>query len=600
MTTNEISDSNIFEKKKISEEDVLRCPECYLIPFISINHSQRQSMLQFKCFNNHEINKPLKELYFESKKYQINSIKCLNCNEKDISKLFYCIKCFGFYCERENHSLKEEHDILIPVSKLDSCCFEKNHQINNVTAYCKTHNKNICHYCTQDKHRKDNIIIIEFLKENEIETIKSNIQKFEENFNELSNRVNSIFSSLKRIIEEIKNEFNLFKENNELEIKLLKDLINIYELKKNCCDLNFQIIQNVKNISFNGNINFEYNLNNVNEIINNLFSQFNSYLIEIKNSNISQKYSKNKKKKYMLENINSIESHNNWVTSVSVFPLGNIVSVSKDQSIIIYDINFKISQKIENAHYDGISYVDIKDDNNFITCSFDKSIKLWKKNKNQFINYKTLSNAHNDAISKVIYCSNGNFISCSWDNTIKIWKENNDNYENIITLEHQKKVCSILLLEDKNILISSGLDKTMLWELHLNELNYCSIYFIKTITDTCCQWNGGICRVGKDKIIYQDKSKSLKVISIIKGELIKEIQFKFGCFGIYSVNNKRIFLTGGKSKDIKVYSNDTYECIQTIQNAHDDNIFGFVELKYNLIASFSYDKKINIWCIKDI
>ena len=156
------------------------------------------------------------------------------------------------------------------------------------------------------------------------------------------------------------------------------------------------------------------------------------------------------------------------------------------------------------------------------------------------------------------------------------------------------------MLEDKNILISSGLDKTMLWELHLNELNYCSTYFIKTITDTCCQWNGGICRVGKDKIIYQDKSKSLKVISIIKGELIKEIQFKFGCFGIYSVNNKRIFLTGGKSKDIKVYSNDTYECIQTIQNAHDDNIFGFVELKDNLIASFSYDKKINIWCIKDI
>ena len=113
MSISEISESNIFENKKISETDILRCPECYLITFISIDHSSKQPILQFKCLNNHEINKPLKELYFESKKYQINSIKCQNCEEENISKLFYCIKCYGFYCEKEIHSLKEGHDILI-------------------------------------------------------------------------------------------------------------------------------------------------------------------------------------------------------------------------------------------------------------------------------------------------------------------------------------------------------------------------------------------------------------------------------------------------------------------------------------------------------
>ena len=132
MLISQITQSNIFENKKTSEEDVLRCPKCYLIPFISIKHSQKQSILQFKCLNNHEINKPLKELYFESKGYQINSIKCQNCEEENISKLFYCIKCYGFYCEKELHSLKEGHDILIPVYKIDSCCFEKNHQNNSI------------------------------------------------------------------------------------------------------------------------------------------------------------------------------------------------------------------------------------------------------------------------------------------------------------------------------------------------------------------------------------------------------------------------------------------------------------------------------------
>ena len=45
MSISQISQSNIFENKIISDEDVLRCPECHLIPFISIDHSEKQSIL---------------------------------------------------------------------------------------------------------------------------------------------------------------------------------------------------------------------------------------------------------------------------------------------------------------------------------------------------------------------------------------------------------------------------------------------------------------------------------------------------------------------------------------------------------------------------
>ena len=65
--------------------------------------------------------------------------------------------------------------------------------------------------------------------------------------------------------------------------------------------------------------------------------------------------------------------------------------------------------------------------------------------------------------------------------------------------------------------------------------------------------------------------------------------------GIRLIEDKGIFLIGGKSNDIRIYRNDNYECIQIIQNAHDDYIFGFVELKDGSILSYSYDKKIKIW-----
>jgi tricorn protease-like protein len=60
------------------------------------------------------------------------------------------------------------------------------------------------------------------------------------------------------------------------------------------------------------------------------------------------------------------------------FPSGNIIAVF-DKYIIIYDIDFNEIQKIENAHEDLIHYVDIKDENNFVTCSDDLNIKTWVK-----------------------------------------------------------------------------------------------------------------------------------------------------------------------------------------------------------------------------
>ena len=82
-----------------------------------------------------------------------------------------------------------------------------------------------------------------------------------------------------------------------------------------------------------------------------------------------------------------------------------------------------ILQNIPNAHDDGIRYVEIKDENNFITCYYDKSIKSWIKNNNEFKINKIIENAHDGSIRKVIYCSNNNLISCSWDKRLKYGKK---------------------------------------------------------------------------------------------------------------------------------------------------------------------------------
>ncbi len=57
-----------------------------------------------------------------------------------------------------------------------------------------------------------------------------------------------------------------------------------------------------------------------------------------------------------LQNITSININEFSIYSISVFPSGNFLSVSKDYSIIIYDnINLNIIQHILNAHNNSIS-----------------------------------------------------------------------------------------------------------------------------------------------------------------------------------------------------------------------------------------------------
>ena len=286
----------------------------------------------------------------------------------------------------------------------------------------------------------------------------------------------------------------------------------------------------------------------------------------------------------------SINAHNNWVTSVSLFPSGNIISVSNDRSIKIYNTNFDVLQTIIEAHDGPITYVDIKDENQFVTCSDDKNIKLWIKNQNKYVPYKTIFNAHLGLIYKVIYYQEKIF-SCSLDNTIKIWEEINENIQNITTLTNFNRVLSILYLDDKKLFVSSGLDGTRFWSLN----NYELIIYIKDAYCGC--WNA-LSRVDENKIIIGgDNEGTMKIISISEKKVIKEIHNLFPCWGIKLIENTRFFLVGGMSKNIKIYKNDNYECIQIINNAHEDFIKGFVKIKEGIIASFSQDGNINLWSI---
>ena len=278
------------------------------------------------------------------------------------------------------------------------------------------------------------------------------------------------------------------------------------------------------------------------------------------------------------------------IYSISIFPSGNIVSVSNNKSIKIYDINFNSLQVIENAHDDIIYYVSIYDEFNFVTCSKDKNIKIWigKKvfNELTYSLNQTIQNAHNDEINKVIYDSKKKLYSCSEDKSIKLWEFNNNKYQLVITLYHYNSTKSLLLLEDKNILLSSGIDGTTIW--NINNFEY-----IMHIKDAICLKNNAIDRIDDDRIIIGGIRIFMKVFSISNKKIIKKFKKDFWCYAVYVMEDKNIFLSAAYNY-INIYRSDNYKLIQTIQFAHNSSIFGLIGLKDCLIISYGVGE-IKIW-----
>ena len=403
---------------------------------------------------------------------------------------------------------------------------------------------------------------------------------FLSNLGEYSN-IELILNPKSKLSEEVIDLIINQMENLKEENKKLKKKIKTFEKKDN---IRKEEIENQKEEIKKQQkelFSYEETITQIKERINILLEEFH-YIeskkkIKLKNSNLSL--------------IKSIQAHDNTIKVISNFPSGNSVSVSDDKKIKIWNTEFNLIQTIPNDK--NIFYVSIKDENNFVTSSKDKSIRTWIKKNNKFENEKIIKNAHNDDIYKVIYCSNNNLISCSADKTIKIWEENknnNNNYQNVSILTHSGIITSILLLEDKNILIlSSEWDGTKFF----NNNNYECINYIKEAE--CCESNA-LCRLKNDIIIVGGGfDYIMKVISISEKKIIKDINNQSKCCGICIVENKQVFLTGGLNGDIRIFRIDNYDYIRTVKYAHDDEIFGLTELKDGTIASYSGDSTIKIW-----
>ena len=116
-----------------------------------------------------------------------------------------------------------------------------------------------------------------------------------------------------------------------------------------------------------------------------------------------------------------------------------IASGGWDGNIFIssYDVNkrtWKVDILKEKAHNKWVSFLCIFNGNRLLSCSWDKSIKLWTISDINITLIKEIE-GHIKWVNRVIPLTNERFASCSNDYAVRIWKDDYT-YECISTLKH--------------------------------------------------------------------------------------------------------------------------------------------------------------------
>ena len=286
-------------------------------------------------------------------------------------------------------------------------------------------------------------------------------------------------------LSQMQNRLDELNANNERSHNNISDILS--EIK----DIKSTLCIRKDNTNGDGNVN-ENNNNNIGITDND---------VDYNDTQLSNQQHKQIQK---IEKYNLDDLHSKNVFSITLMNDNRIITGSFDGSLSINTINYdkRTYHKdiyMQHAHDDMINSIHSLNETTLLTCSDDKTIKVWNVSQTDLTHIKTIS-SHSDYVFKLITLSKSRFASCSGDRTIKIWKDSSP-YDEIATLNHGGSVFSIIQLKNTDTLVACGNSSSGLsfW----NCATYTRIHIIKKYGGS----KTGMIQINESKFAVSSDSK---------------------------------------------------------------------------------------------
>jgi WD40 repeat protein len=410
----------------------------------------------------------------------------------------------------------------------------------------------------------------------------------------------------KKKIKFIEEVYSKYEKNYNLQISLINNLIDSYIFEKKLNNYNFEIIQNLKNIekirlSF-PDFSLCKSIFEKTETFISFYKKDELKIVgkrnickkqKIKNSFSKDNFQKNKFQILESKILNKLAEHKSDVNHIILLEDGRIASSSNDNTILIYNKdNNKIELKIENE--DTIFYI-IQAVNGYIIASETTgSILIYKLTSLTSFELIQKIKAHNGYVRKTIEIEDRRLISCSDDKSIKIWKFIDNQYilENTLNQYNKSEINSVIEINN-DIIVSTpwGIGSVVFW--NIKELK-----IVSEIEKIECMWCWNILKKISNDFFLVGGKKYIYLFSIINYNLINKFEIDSICYSVCCLLDGSI-LTGHQNGNIKQYNliNNELKLIGE-KNYHSKEIRVITQLKNNLILSGSSDNTINVYKIE--
>ena len=292
-----------------------------------------------------------------------------------------------------------------------------------------------------------------------------------------------------------------------------------------------------------------------------------SCLLELKNGIILSASSSNKSNYtiYIWKELDKIKSNENnikipkslnssFISKNSRFSRSSITSIPlKKQNSINYNYA-KIGTLI--AHENAITMMLELNDNNLVTASLDKTIKIWEFKNNNFEN-KQILKSHKEGVYTLILLYDGRLVSGGNDNIIIVWKKDLNKFSVMQKFTHNEtydRIISLFQLKDGKICSGGKSGNLYFWKEKIEEGYFQNVFIFKSkyydITVINQLKDGRIVlayKMGFIKILKSNDGENYFEDEEIKGNYNKQDEHIYGLLILNdeiicaSVNNSLIF-----------------------------------------------------------
>ena len=246
---------------------------------------------------------------------------------------------------------------------------------------------------------------------------------------------------------------------------------------------------------------------------------------------------------------------------------------------------------------EGVNFIcQVEEDERIISCSEERTIRIWEKKNDMFECIKILSEAHSERIIKVISLPGNKMLSCGEKKEILLWRSiaPYDKVKQILTAKFKESndIKNIFFFKGKyECLITSHQRKISFWNIKTYQ-------YETVLTDRKCCGVNSMYQLDEEKIIFGDIGE-IEIINVKNKTLVDTLidmnMMFINCFCNSNKDNE-ILIGCDDSNLLKLNVNKKQ--ILYLNQSHKANIVALSIISNSILISASNDRSIKLWSLK--